>query len=61
MSRESVVSEFATGIVEANGVTFHYLEAGLEKVVVDGAGHFVHQERPEIVNARLLQFLGSQA
>ncbi|MEE2775588.1 MAG: alpha/beta hydrolase [Acidobacteriota bacterium] len=55
------MSEFATGIVEANGVTFHYLEAGLEKVVVDGAGHFVHQERPEIVNARLLQFLGSQA
>lgn len=31
--------------------------AGLDTVVVPGAGHFVHQERPELVNARLLAFL----
>lgn len=31
--------------------------AGLETVVVPDAGHFVHQERPELVNARLLAFL----
>jgi pimeloyl-ACP methyl ester carboxylesterase len=31
---------------------------GLEKVIVEGAGHFVHCERPDIVNARVLKFLG---
>ena len=31
--------------------------AGLETVVVPDAGHFVHQERPDIVNAKLLEFL----
>jgi pimeloyl-ACP methyl ester carboxylesterase len=30
---------------------------GLEAVVVPDAGHFVHQERPDAVNARLLEFL----
>jgi pimeloyl-ACP methyl ester carboxylesterase len=30
-----------------------------EHVVVDGAGHWVQQERPEEVNAALLRFLGS--
>ena len=35
--------------------------AGLERLVVPGAGHFVHQERPDVVNARLLQFLTSVA
>ncbi|MGH7898290.1 MAG: alpha/beta fold hydrolase [Candidatus Binatia bacterium] len=30
---------------------------GVEKVVVPGAGHFVHQEKPEIVNSRLISFL----
>jgi pimeloyl-ACP methyl ester carboxylesterase len=30
---------------------------GLETVVVPDAGHFLHQERPEIVNAKLLEFL----
>ncbi|MGH7818445.1 MAG: alpha/beta fold hydrolase, partial [Candidatus Binatia bacterium] len=32
---------------------------GLRKVVVPGAGHFVHQERPEIVNRELVEFLGA--
>ncbi len=31
---------------------------GLRKVIVADAGHFVHQEKPELVNAELLQFLG---
>ena len=31
--------------------------AGLETLVVPDAGHFVHQERPEVVNAKLLEFL----
>ena len=30
---------------------------GLEKLVVPDAGHFVHQERPEVVNPKLLEFL----
>lgn len=30
---------------------------GLEKVIVPGAGHFVHQEKPDLVNAKLLEFL----
>ena len=32
---------------------------GLEKVVVPDAGHFVHQERPERINERLIAFLKS--
>jgi pimeloyl-ACP methyl ester carboxylesterase len=30
---------------------------GLETVIVPDAGHFVHQERPDLVNRRLLEFL----
>lgn len=32
--------------------------AGLEKLVIDGAGHFVHQEKPKEFNAAVLRFLG---
>jgi pimeloyl-ACP methyl ester carboxylesterase len=31
--------------------------AGLEKVVLPGAGHFVHLERPDEVNQRIVAFL----
>lgn len=34
-----------------------FFTAGLEKVIVPAAGHFVHQEQPALVNARLLEFL----
>jgi pimeloyl-ACP methyl ester carboxylesterase len=34
-----------------------YYAAGLEKVVIQGAGHFVHLEHPEQVNAKILEFL----
>ncbi len=30
---------------------------GLDTVIVPDAGHFVHQEQPEVVNARILEFL----
>jgi pimeloyl-ACP methyl ester carboxylesterase len=30
---------------------------GLETVIVPEAGHFVHQERPEVVNPKLVEFL----
>lgn len=32
---------------------------GLRKVVIEGAGHFVHQERPDDVNAAVVGFLRS--
>jgi pimeloyl-ACP methyl ester carboxylesterase len=32
---------------------------GLDTVIVPDAGHFVHQERPDLVNARLLEFLAT--
>lgn len=31
----------------------------LEKVVIEGTGHFMHLERPDEVNGRILQFLSS--
>jgi pimeloyl-ACP methyl ester carboxylesterase len=33
---------------------------GLEKVVLPGAGHFVHVERPREVNGRIVEFLRHQ-
>jgi pimeloyl-ACP methyl ester carboxylesterase len=33
---------------------------GLETVIVPDAGHFVHQEQPELVNARLVRFLADR-
>ena len=34
-----------------------FFDKGLEKVIIEGAGHFVHQERPEQVNRLILEFL----
>lgn len=33
--------------------------AGLEKTVVEGAGHFMHREKPGLVNTRILEFLAA--
>ena len=40
----------------AEGMEDHFT-AGLEKVLVEGAGHFLHQEKPELVNQKILDFL----
>ncbi len=32
---------------------------GIQKVIVPDAGHFVHQEKPEVVNQRILDFLAA--
>lgn len=34
-----------------------FFPAGLRKHIIEGAGHFVHQEKPDIVNPALLGFL----
>jgi pimeloyl-ACP methyl ester carboxylesterase len=31
--------------------------AGLEKALIEGAGHFMHREKPEAVNQRIIKFL----
>jgi len=36
-----------------------YFPAGLRIEIVPGAGHFVHQEKPEVVNRMLLEFLAA--
>jgi pimeloyl-ACP methyl ester carboxylesterase len=44
------------GLELADGMEI-FFPAGLERLVVPEAGHFVHQERPDVVNAKLLEFL----
>jgi pimeloyl-ACP methyl ester carboxylesterase len=34
-----------------------YFGAGLEKVVIPGTAHFIHLERPDQVNAKIVEFL----
>ena len=36
-----------------------FFSAGLEKVVVEGTGHFMHQEKPQEVNPKIVDFLRS--
>lgn len=45
------------GRLEAFAAMDHLFVRGLEKVVLPGAGHFVHLERPEEVNRRIVAFL----
>jgi pimeloyl-ACP methyl ester carboxylesterase len=33
-----------------------YFTGGLEKVIIPGTGHFMHQEKPQEVNPRILEF-----
>jgi pimeloyl-ACP methyl ester carboxylesterase len=42
------------GMFERMGAGF---EAGLEKVLIPGTGHFLHLERPAEVNTKIVQFL----
>ena len=35
-----------------------FFTSELEKVIIPGAGHFIHQEKPTEVNAKIVEFLG---
>jgi pimeloyl-ACP methyl ester carboxylesterase len=36
-----------------------FFEQGLRQEILDHAGHFVHQERPDEVNRLILEFLSA--
>lgn len=45
------------GLEMAQGMEASF-PAGLTRCVVEGAGHFLHREKPDVVNAQILRFLG---
>ena len=34
-----------------------FFTGGLEKVIIEGTGHFMHQEKPQEINSRIVEFL----
>lgn len=42
----------------AEGIEASLAASGSQMVVIEGAGHFLHLERPELVNSVILEFLG---
>lgn len=40
-----------------SAATDGFFTGGLEKVIIPGTGHFMHQEKPEEVNPRIVEFL----
>ena len=47
------------GRLEAFEAMDHLFLQGLDKVILPGTGHFVHLERPQEVNARIVAFLSA--
>ena len=43
--------------IEIIGPVTDFLAPGSEMVVVEGAGHFLHVERPDEVNDHIIRFL----
>ena len=37
-----------------------FFEARWQKTIIDGAGHFMHREKPEAFNQAMLSFFGSE-
>ncbi len=44
-------------LLSSIGAPLDFLAEGSEMEIVDGTGHFLHVERPDVVNARILGFL----
>jgi pimeloyl-ACP methyl ester carboxylesterase len=44
-------------LLSSIGSPLDFMAAGSELQIVDDAGHFLHLERPEVVNARIIEFL----
>jgi pimeloyl-ACP methyl ester carboxylesterase len=44
-------------LLEVAGHPTHFMAEGSEMQVVDHAGHFLHLERPDVVNPRIIEFL----
>ena len=45
------------GRLEAFQDMDHLFTNGLEKVIIPGTGHFIHREKPDEVNGRIVQFI----
>ena len=43
------------------GLVSDRLPSGGRVAMITGAGHFLHLERPDVVNARILEFLAEEA
>jgi pimeloyl-ACP methyl ester carboxylesterase len=46
-------------LLSSIGSPLDFMAEGSEMEIVDGAGHFLHLERPDVVNARIVAFLTS--
>ena len=44
-------------LLSSIGSPLDFLAEGSEMEIVDGTGHFLHVERPDVVNRRILDFL----
>jgi pimeloyl-ACP methyl ester carboxylesterase len=44
-------------LLSSIGSPLDFLAEGSELEIVDGTGHFLHVERPDVVNARIIEFL----
>jgi pimeloyl-ACP methyl ester carboxylesterase len=44
-------------LLSSIGSPLDFMAEGSETEVVDGTGHFLHVEKPDVVNRRILDFL----
>ena len=44
-------------LLSSIGSPLEFLAEGSDMEIVDGAGHFLHVERPDVVNPRIVEFL----